>query len=179
MNAFQAQDPTRLHGALNPRGSGREPVEAGDPADPADSADSAHETSLRLWVSLVRAYHTVAKAVAAQVAEEGLTIPQFAVLEALHHLGPLSHRELADKLLVTGGNITFVMGRLEETGLVERERSELDRRVVEARLTPAGRALVERVFPEHARHIRNLFAHLDTDAQDTLRELLKRLGKGI
>lgn len=113
------------------------------------------------------------------MSEYGLTVPQFGILEALHHLGPLSQGELADKLLVTGGNITYVMDRLEAQGLVERHRSDTDRRVVEARLTPEGRARIASVFPGHAAFIREMAAPLSREERKTLRGLLKRLGKGI
>jgi MarR family transcriptional regulator, 2-MHQ and catechol-resistance regulon repressor len=113
------------------------------------------------------------------VLEYGLTIPQFGIMEALYHLGPLSLGELADKLLVSGGNVTYVMDRLEEQGLVYRQRSDLDRRVIEARLTDEGRALIDRVFPDHACFIRGLVDHLEPEEQRELRDLLKRLGKGI
>ncbi len=114
-----------------------------------------------------------------RVGEYGLTVPQFGILEALHHLGPLSLGELADKLLVTGGNITYVMDRLEAQGLVERRRSEEDRRVVEAHLTPEGRKRIASVFPGHAAFIREVVSPLGEEEQRKLRELLKRLGKGI
>lgn len=114
-----------------------------------------------------------------RVSEYGLTVPQFGILEALHHLGPLSLGELADKLLVTGGNITYVMDRLEAQGLVERHRSERDRRVVEARLTSEGRARIAAVFPGHAAFIREMMAPLAREERRVLRQLLKRLGKGV
>jgi MarR family transcriptional regulator, 2-MHQ and catechol-resistance regulon repressor len=114
-----------------------------------------------------------------RVSDYGLTVPQFGILEALHHLGPLSLGELADKLLVTGGNVTYVMDRLEAQGLVERRRSETDRRVVEARLTAEGRARIASVFPGHAAFIRELTAPLDREERRVLRKLLKRLGKGV
>jgi MarR family transcriptional regulator, 2-MHQ and catechol-resistance regulon repressor len=114
-----------------------------------------------------------------RVGEYGLTVPQFGILEALHHLGPLSLGELADKLLVTGGNITYVMDRLEAQGLVERRRSEEDRRVVEAHLTPEGRERIASVFPGHAAFIREVVSPLAHEEQRELRKLLKRLGKGI
>ena len=59
---------------------------------------------LRLWISLARSYSTFARAVACKVTEYDLTVPQFGIMEALHHLGPLTLGELADKLLVTGGS---------------------------------------------------------------------------
>lgn len=137
------------------------------------------EQALRLWISLARCYATFSRAVACKVAEYDLTAPQFGVLEALYHLGPLSLGELAEKLLVTGGNITYVMDRLESQGLVARERSGNDRRVVRAHLTTKGRATIEGVFPGHVDFVRGLVTDLDMEEQKELRELLKRLGKSV
>jgi MarR family 2-MHQ and catechol resistance regulon transcriptional repressor len=135
--------------------------------------------ALGLWIALARCYSTYSKAIAVKVQEYDLTVPQFGTLEALYHLGPLSLGELADKLLVTGGNVTYVMDRLEGRGLVARVRSEDDRRVVHARLTPEGRDLVARVFPGHAEYVEHLCRHLGDRDQEDLRRLLKELGKGI
>ncbi len=154
-------------------------------ADPLDVEPAAREwtesqgVALGVWIALARAYSTYTKAVAAKVQEYDLTVPQFGALEALYHLGPMSLGDLADKLLVTGGNVTYVMDRLEAQGLVARFRTDEDRRVVRARLTDAGRALVARVFPEHAAHIEHLCRHLSSDDQQAIRRLLKQLGKSI
>ena len=137
------------------------------------------EKALRLWIALARCYVTFSRAVACKVAEYDLTAPQFGVLEALYHLGPLSLGELAEKLLVTGGNVTYVMDRLEAQDLVVRERSGDDRRVVRAHLTTKGRATIDGVFPGHVDFVRTLVEALDPADQDTLRDLLKKLGKGI
>ena len=80
---------------------------------------------------------------------------------------------------MTGGNVTYVMDRLEQQGLVERERSTEDRRIVKARLTVEGRKLVDSVFPQHATAIAQLTSHLEPSEQEELRRLLKRLGTGI
>jgi len=135
--------------------------------------------ALGLWVALARSYSTFSKAIAQKVQEYDLTVPQFGTLEALYHLGPLSLGELADKLLVTGGNVTYVMDRLEGRGLVARYRSPDDRRVVYAKLTPEGRDLVASVFPGHAEYVEHLCRHLEGRDQEDLRRLLKELGKGI
>jgi MarR family 2-MHQ and catechol resistance regulon transcriptional repressor len=136
-------------------------------------------TALRLWMTLARCHATYAKAIANKVQDYGLTTPQFGTLEALYHLGPLSLGELAEKLLVTGGNVTYVMDRLEDQGLVYRYRRSDDRRVIQARLTPEGRELVAEVFPAHASYVAHLSRHLSTDEQETLGALLKSLGTGI
>ena len=135
-------------------------------------------TALRLWVTLARCYATYSKAIATKVQDYGLTTPQFGTLEALYHLGPLSLGELADKLLVTGGNVTYVMDRLEDQGLVYRYRPD-DRRVIQARLTAEGRELVAEVFPGHASYVEHLSRHLTTEEQEMLSGLLRSLGTGI
>lgn len=140
---------------------------------------ASQETALRLWIALARCYATYSKAVSCKIQEYGLTPPQFGIIEALHHLGPLSLGELADKLLVTGGNVTYVMDRLEEQGLVVRERSPADRRIVQAKLTPRGKELIGRVFPEHAIYIEELASHLDPAEREELRRLLKKLGRAV
>lgn len=150
-----------------------------EPKSPSRPWSDEEEESLRLWIALARCYSTVAREVSTRVADYGLTTPQFGVLEALYHLGPLSLGELAGKLLVTGGNITYVMDRLEEQGLVFRDRSGPDRRVVVARLTEKGRDLVREVFPGHAAFIAELTEGLDPRERETLRTLLKKWGKGI
>jgi MarR family transcriptional regulator, 2-MHQ and catechol-resistance regulon repressor len=134
---------------------------------------------LRLWIALARCYATYARAISSKVGEYGLTTPQFGILEALYHLGPLSLGDLADKLLVTGGNVTYVMDRLEEQGLVHRERSPVDRRIIQAKLTQEGHALIARVFPGHGAFIEELSASLPLDEQEELRALLKKLGHSI
>jgi len=139
----------------------------------------AEERALRLWIALARSTSTFSRVVAGRVADYGLTLPQFGVLEALHHLGPLPLGELAEKLLVTGGNVTYVMDRLEEQGLVSRTRCGKDRRVVWACLTEEGRTLIADVFPGHASYIGELASVLEPEEQDLLRDLLKKLGKGI
>lgn len=147
------------------------------PAERAWTDDQ--DVALRLWVTLARCYSTYAKAIAAKVQDYGLTTPQFGTLEALYHLGPLSLGELADKLLVTGGNVTYVMDRLEDQGLVYRYRRPDDRRVILARLTPEGRDLVAEVFPSHTSYVEHLSRHLSADEQNELSGLLKTLGMGI
>ncbi len=137
------------------------------------------EQALRLWIALARCYGTLSREVASKVAEYGLTTPQFGILEALHHLGPLTLGELANKLLVTGGNITYIMDRLEDQGLVVRDRSRTDRRIVRARLTSAGEELIENVFPGHAAYIARMAESLEPDERAELRRLLKKWGKAM
>jgi len=147
------------------------------PAPQAWTADQ--DTAFRLWIVLSRCYGTYAKAVATKVQDYGLTASQFSTLEVLYHLGPLTLGELADKLFVTRGNVTYLMDRLVSQGLVYRHRCPDDQRVIQAKLTDDGRALVARVFPGHVEYIEHLSRHLDEDEQESLQGLLRCLGEGI
>ena len=72
----------------------------------------------------------------------GLTAPQLAVLQALRRQGALSGRAVAQAVSLSQPTVTSILDRLERDGLVVRQRSEADRRVVHVRLTEQGRERV-------------------------------------
>ena len=81
------------------------------------------------WISLLRGLWTLSgHAWPVTGTCSDVTVSQFGVLEALHHLGPLRQGEISAKLLRSGGNITLVVDNLEARGLVQRTREANDRR---------------------------------------------------
>ena len=137
------------------------------------------DRALNLWVALARCAASVSRVAARDIQRYGLTQAQFAVLEALHHKGPMPLCTLGEKLLVTSGNITYVADQLERAGYLRRRRSTEDRRVVLARLTPKGEALIARNFPAHAACIEQSAAALSPREQTELARLLKKWGKAV
>jgi MarR family 2-MHQ and catechol resistance regulon transcriptional repressor len=113
-----------------------------------------------------------------QLGDTGLTLTQFAVLEALYHLGSMSLSEIAKKILTTGGNLTMVVGNLEKQGFALRQRSPEDGRVLLLVLTPKGRKLMRELFPQHAAAIVDFMGSLSPKEQERLSELLRQLAKG-
>ncbi len=133
--------------------------------------------ALNAFIKLVRASESVTARLAAHIQHRiGLTVTQFGVLEALLHLGPMCQKEIADRQLKTGGNITLVVDNLEKRELVRRERSIEDRRQVIVHLTPKGRKLIQDYFPEHARAILYEISALSPDEQASLETLCRKLG---
>src|SRR5215472_14455776 len=97
---------------------------------PEDSSvPSSRRLALATYVKLMRAANSARNVAAHDLANTGLTLTQFAVLEALYHLGPMSLSDLAQKVLTTGGNLTMVANNLEKQGLARRQRSPQDGRV--------------------------------------------------
>jgi DNA-binding MarR family transcriptional regulator len=80
-------------------------------------------------------------------------------------------------LLVSNGNATAVVDRLERDGLVRRTVSEKDRRTIFAALTPAGTRQFEKLAVEHEREVNTLFDALSEPELETLTSLLKRISK--
>src|SRR5271157_4664538 len=122
--------------------------------------------ALNAFINLERASDTVIGRLTPPLEAQGLTVGQFGVLEALLHLGPLCQHELAKKLLRSGGNVTLVVDNLEKHGWVRRVRQQDDRRKVQIQLTPAGRRLITRVFPAHARAIAAEMSRLSAGEQE-------------
>jgi MarR family 2-MHQ and catechol resistance regulon transcriptional repressor len=136
------------------------------------------ERALSAYINLIRASDSIAAKASAQIESSGITLGQFAVLEALHHLGPMCQHTLAKKLLRSGGNITLVVDNLEKRAWVRRERQEDDRRMVQIHLTPKGARLIAKVFPEHAAAITKIMNALTEQEQEELRRIAGKLGHG-
>lgn len=134
------------------------------------------DRALELWVVLSRAYAAVQRVASRDIERHGLTPAGFAVLDALHHKGPLLLGELQRKVLVSSGGITYLVDQLAAKGLVERRACATDRRASYAALTLAGEALMERIFGEHAEAIGRAMAGLSAREQDQATQLLRGLG---
>ncbi len=134
--------------------------------------------ALNAYIALMRAAESVTGRLQARLAGESLTVGQFGALEALYHLGPMRPNELARKLLRSAGNMTTVLDNLEKHGLAVRRREEDDRRCLTVHITDAGRRLMGRLFPEHARAVAREFGVLTDAEQEELRRLCRTLGTG-
>lgn len=132
--------------------------------------------ALDTYVKLRRASESLSTRLAAVFAAVGLTESQFGALEALYHLGPLCQKDLAHKILRTGGNLTLVIDNLEKRGLVRRERDPDDRRYSTVSLTAEGESLIDRIFPQHAAMVTAELRILTPAEQDELARLCRKIG---
>lgn len=79
--------------------------------------------------------------------ENGLTEQQWRVLRALLLNGPLEPRQLCAACQISSPSITGVLVRMEDAGLVQRERMEDDQRRLKVTVTARARQLGRRMFP--------------------------------
>jgi MarR family 2-MHQ and catechol resistance regulon transcriptional repressor len=133
--------------------------------------------ALATYIRLMRAANTARARASRHLGDSGLTLTQFAVLEAVYHLGPMSLSDIAEKVLTTGGNLTMVAGNLVREGLVKRKKSPQDGRVQIIQLTAKGKTLMRRIFPIHAAAISEFMATLSPAKQEQLGNLCRELGR--
>ena len=142
------------------------------------SGTRAEMRTLDTFIKLTRCTNTLQGRLAERNTIGDLTWSQFAVLEALYHLGHMTQGEISAKVLKSGSNMTTVIDNLERDGFVRRERDANDRRVIHVHLTEAGSGKIEAVLPGHIAALVDEFKVLSASEQQTLGELCKKLGKG-
>ena len=132
--------------------------------------------ALLAWLRLARVYQKVDRASADHLRGLGLSVAQFDVLARIGASEGLSQQQLADHLLVTKGNITQLLHRLERDGLVRRcQEGRLNRLY----LTEQGRDLAARAVPAQEELIARLFSALPGAQQQRLLDLLRALDHAL
>ncbi len=138
---------------------------------------SEEETrALNAYIKLQRAAETTIHRTTAHLSDYGLSTSQFAILEALFHLGTLSQSALARKLLKSTGNISIVLKNMEKRGLVERHRDPDDNRYMQVSITAVGQGLIEGMFDGHVAGIVAEMSVLTAAEQEELARLCRKLG---
>ena len=141
-------------------------------------SDPLSKRRLKMWIRLLG----VTRAAESHLREflrvqHDTTLPRFDVLAALYRRREgVTMSELSRMLLVSNGNATTVVDRLENDGLVRRTPSETDRRTVFVALTPEGLRQFEGLATQHEAEVSRLFANLSEADLDLLTDILKRMG---
>ncbi len=135
--------------------------------------------ALDTYTKLLRATGSVRTRIGCHNTVGELNDSQFGTLDMLYHVGPLHQNAIGEKLLVSKSNVVAVIDKLEEQGLVKRERSIEDRRRILVHLTEAGRDMLESLFPGHAAAITTEMSCLTASEQKELGRLCRKLGLNL
>lgn len=128
--------------------------------------------SVRLLAECMQGFERVS---GEAVRRNGLTHAQFDIIATLGNTTGMSYKELGERTLITKGTLTGVIERLEQKGLVLRERSSDDKRSFFVRLTPAGEQVFCDVFPKVIARGRELFTAYSDAEFDALEAALSQL----
>ncbi|MBE1443739.1 MarR family winged helix-turn-helix transcriptional regulator [Paenibacillus sp. OAS669] len=135
------------------------------------------EASLDLYIALSRASQWVNAHADRDIRSHGLNRTEFGVLELLYHKGAQPIQQIGGKVLMSSGNITYVVDKLEKKEFVQRKASTEDRRLIFAEITDKGKQFIDDVFPQHAEVIEKAVEGLTLEEKRVASQLLKKLGK--
>lgn len=135
--------------------------------------------ALLSWLHLMRIYDKMQQHSADHLHQYSLTPAQFDVLAQLVTNPGISQQELAERLLVTKGNVCGLIDRLEKLGMVQRCEDPEDRRSNRLHLTEKAQRLAAEAIPAHEEFIVEHLSALSWDQQRTLLALLRDLDRSL
>lgn len=152
-----------------------EAVQAVDLELIVQGAPEGAKPDLRLWLRMLSTGNLITQEIRRRLRGEfGATLPQFDLMAQLdREREGLRLGELSRRMMVTNGNVTGLVDRLESEGLIVRESADGDRRVTIARLTPRGQETFAAMARAHEGWLRVMFADVDPR---TLEQLMRQLG---
>ena len=130
--------------------------------------------SIGNWFLFAKVYSTLINVLRRKVENDfGLTLPQFDTLSQLfRNRRGMTFVELSKQLLVTSGNLTGIVDRLEASGYVRRAPGTKDRRSICVELTPQGWKFMEEIIPKMEAEILRLMDPLPKPDRIELRKIL-------
>jgi DNA-binding MarR family transcriptional regulator len=143
------------------------------PSQPAEQLAFSSDEEL-LFENLVRTHDLIASAYHELFSGFDLSHAQYGVLLAVQASGDdgLPSQKIRSRILTRGPDVTRLVDRLVNSGLVTRERSETDRRVIYVKLTKDGQLLLDELA-EPVEALRNrIFGHMSAANQAKLNSLL-------
>lgn len=146
-----------------------------EPNDTAsDYSKQDERLGLLIWYRLSRVYGHNVRETQQHLKKWDLSVAQFDVIAQIGEQGKLTQQQLADKLFVTKGNITQLLVKLEEQGLITREQQW---KIKLVSLTDKGKALYAEVVPKQERFQVSQFDALTRDEKKQLVRLLRKIQK--
>jgi len=135
------------------------------------------DLEIRVWLRLLVCVGLMEQEIRARLRTTfGITIARFEILAQLYRVDTgLGMKELSDRLMVSKGNVTGLIVRMEDAGLIERRRDPVDGRAQTVSLTPKGRKLFDKVRPLHNEWFRELMHGFPRRDMKQLNDLLQGL----
>ena len=144
-------------------------------ARPSMAVNPESKDHLRLWIRVLKVMRTVEAELRERLRVEfDTTLPRFDVMSALYrNLAGMKMSEVSRVLMVSNGNVTGIVDRLAEDGLMIREAVPGDKRAARAKLTHKGIKEFERQADAHEQWVSELLGGLSGDDSATAAEFLK------
>ena len=133
---------------------------------------SGRSMAIPAWLRLARVFQKVDRATVDLLRQWDLSVAQFDVLVQVGNAEGLTQQQLADRLLVTKGNVCQLLDRMEERGLLVRQQ---EGRANHLYLTEKGKDIRSEALPAQESMIESIFKELPRARQAALLASLRRL----
>lgn len=133
-----------------------------------------HKTELRLWLRMLTCTTLIESEVRKRLRDNfDITLPRFDLLAQLERApNGMTLGELSQRMMVSNGNLTGLVDRLREQGLIKRKPSPTDRRVQIVSLSAEGKRFFRTMARANADWVGEIFADLSKDDIETLMAML-------
>lgn len=138
-----------------------------------------NEIELKILIGMHRNVNDLDRRTSKIVSEYGLTLSQFAVLEALYHKGDMTVGQVREHILSSVGTIPLIVNNLVKMNYVQRMADTKDRRVCILHLTEEGLNVIQEVAPKNEDMIIKRMGLLNDDEKKELLYLIKKLGERL
>ena len=148
---------------------------------PTRRDSSSGKEAIRTWLRLMSCETVIEQQLRSLFRTTfSVTLPQFDVLSELERSGKkMTMSELSRELMVSNGNVTGVIDRLEKSGFVTRTRAEHDRRIQYIELTPKGCSEFNDMARSHESWLDEMLSELSPDDMVNLRTLLLKARNSV
>lgn len=134
-----------------------------------------NEIDLKILIALHRVVNAVDSKTAKLVKAYGLSLGQFAVLEALYHKGEMTVGQVQKKILSSTGTMPVIIKNLEKRQFISHKEDEHDKRKRLLYITDKGRDIISKVFPKNKEIIIEYFKNMEIDEKKEFLRLMKSL----
>lgn len=135
------------------------------------------ETGPHIRLLLWKAAKAVEKVDRESIADTGLHLSDFTIMEALLHKGPLPINTVGEKVLLSSGSMTAAVNRLQKKGYVTRVQNPADARCYYVHLTKSGKKIITTAYDRHARNLEKVADALTPAERIELARMLKKIGR--
>lgn len=131
------------------------------------------------YLVLMQASKSIQERIRIEMIKNKISITEFSVLEVLYLKGKQTIQQIGHSILISSGSMTYVIDKLEEKGLLNRNACPDDRRAIHVTLTDKGMDMMDKIIPKHQELIDSMFGSLNNDETETIVRLLKKVSKKV
>jgi MarR family transcriptional regulator, 2-MHQ and catechol-resistance regulon repressor len=131
------------------------------------------------YLVLMQTSKSIQERIRIEMIKNKISITEFSVLEVLYLKGKQTIQQIGHSILISSGSMTYVIDKLEEKGLLNRNACPDDRRAIHVTLTDKGMDMMDKIIPKHQELIDSMFGYLNNDETETIVRLLKKVSKKV